>query len=83
MVADATVVEIDGRVALFVPATDELAFLNATATDVLRLCDGSHTYEDIVSTLAQAYAVPIANIDDSVARVIDGFADRSLFGQQP
>jgi Coenzyme PQQ synthesis protein D (PqqD) len=80
---DATVVEIDGRVALFIPATQELAFLNTTASDVLRLCDSHRTLDDIVSRIASDSGIPPKAVSDSVTQAIESFVAKSLFGIHP
>jgi Coenzyme PQQ synthesis protein D (PqqD) len=80
---DATVVEIDGRVALFIPATQELAFLNTTASDVLRLCNGQRTLDDIVLRTASDSGVPPTAVSDSVAQAVESFVAKSLFGVHP
>ena len=80
---DATVVEIDGRIALFIPATQELAFLNTTASDVLQLCDGHRTLDDVVLRIANDSGVPATAVADSVTLAVDSFIARSFFGAHP
>lgn len=53
--ADLTTVEIDGEVSAYHPGTDRVTMLNATASDVFALCDGTLDEEGIAHLLASAY----------------------------
>jgi pyrroloquinoline quinone biosynthesis protein D len=53
--------------------------LNATATDVVRLCTGEQTVDAIVETLAGKYgAAPRATIEAEVLAFLGHLADRGL-----
>lgn len=49
--------------------------LNATASDVWRLCDGEQTLEEIVALLASAYQADAAvirpDVEKTVAELVD------------
>ena len=78
--------EVGGDLSLYHPASETVAVLNATASDVWRLCDGDLTLDEAVSTLAKAYGIAEADIAREVARVVDdltdqGFLSEAGFGQ--
>lgn len=53
--ADLTTVEIDGEISTYHPDTDKVVMLNATASDVFALCDGTMDEDAIADLLARAY----------------------------
>jgi coenzyme PQQ biosynthesis protein PqqD len=50
--------------------------LNATAAEVLELCDGHRSLDDIVGTLAERYQG--ADVDGDVRRLLDAMAQKGL-----
>jgi pyrroloquinoline quinone biosynthesis protein D len=50
--------------------------LNPTAAEVLGLCDGERSIDDIVGALAERYGG--ADVGDDVRELIDGMAERGL-----
>ena len=50
--------------------------LNPTAAQVLELCDGERSLDDIVVTLSERYGG--ADVTDDVRELIDGMAERGL-----
>jgi pyrroloquinoline quinone biosynthesis protein D len=50
--------------------------LNPTAAEVLELCDGEHSLEDIVGVLAARYGG--ADLGEDVRELVDGMAERGL-----
>ena len=70
--------EVDGRVSLYDPQSEEVLVLNESASDVWRLSDGSQTLEQMVVLLAKAYGVEPASIDDEVVETVRGFRERGL-----
>jgi len=50
--------------------------LNPTAAEVLELCDGQRSLDDIISALSARYDG--ADVDDDVRELIDGLAQRGL-----
>lgn len=70
--------EIDDCVALFHPGTAEATVLNATASDIWRLSDGSLTLPQLTDALARAYGVEPASIAGDVAEAVDRLRQRGL-----
>ena len=66
-----TEVEVDGRISVYSPSTQQLVSLNETASDVWRLCDGTRDASAIVELLASSYAVEAHVIADDVRCTID------------
>jgi pyrroloquinoline quinone biosynthesis protein D len=50
--------------------------LNASAAEVLELCDGQRSVDEIVGVLAARYDT--ADIGDDVRELVDGMAERGL-----
>ena len=50
--------------------------LNPTAAEVLELCDGERSLDDIASALSTRYGG--ADVDDDVRELIDALAERGL-----
>jgi hypothetical protein len=73
--------EVGGDLSLYHPASETVAVLNATASDVWRLCDGDLTLDEAVSTLARAYGIAEAAIVDEVARVVDDLTDQGFLSE--
>ncbi len=49
--------EVDGRISVYDPETEQVTMLNETASDVWRLRDGTQSLEEMVEALARAYGV--------------------------
>jgi hypothetical protein len=63
---DTVVVELDGRLVAFSPQTEQIYFLNETASALWRLVDGYRTLPDMLTELAHQYAVPVPEIERDV-----------------
>ena len=50
--------------------------LNATAADVLELCDGEHSLDDIAATLSERYGG--ADVRSDVEELVDAMAQKGL-----
>jgi pyrroloquinoline quinone biosynthesis protein D len=50
--------------------------LNASAAEVLELCDGERSVDDIVGVLTERY--DRADLGDDVRELVDGMAERGL-----
>jgi coenzyme PQQ synthesis protein D (PqqD) len=70
--------EIDGDLSLYLPKSETVAVLNATASDVWRLCDGDLTIADVVAALAKAYGVAEASIAEEVVRVVADLTEKGF-----
>jgi hypothetical protein len=64
-------VEVDGRVSLYVPATDQIVSLNETASTVWSLCDGHRDTDEVVGTVAAVYGRGIEDIRAEVCQVLE------------
>ena len=62
--------EIKGDISLFDVNRDQVSVLNATASDVWRLCDGEHTLDEIVDLLSGAYGRSAAEIRSDVEATV-------------
>lgn len=70
--------EVDGRISLFDPQTQEVSMLNDTASDVWRLCDGTSTLDQVIELMAKAYGVEPDAIGDEVKATVKTFHDKGL-----
>jgi pyrroloquinoline quinone biosynthesis protein D len=50
--------------------------LNPTAAEVLELCDGERSLDEIIDTLSERYEGP--DLRDDVRRLVDGMTQRGL-----
>lgn len=66
-------VEVDGCLTIYRRDLDRVLVLNATASDVWRLCDGTLDEPTIVGLLARAYAVDADTIVDDVRSAVQRF----------
>lgn len=66
-----TEVEVDGRISVYSPSTQQLVSLNETASDVWRLCDGDHDLQSIIHLLASSYGVQPGVIAGHVESTVD------------
>lgn len=70
--------EVDGHISLYDAEGQEVLVLNETASDVWRLSDGEHTLDEIVSLLAQAYAVAPDDIRADVTETVELWRAKGL-----
>jgi hypothetical protein len=70
--------EIDDDICLYRPDTDEVLVLNHTAADVWRLADASVTADELVTTLARAYAMPPEQVHDDIVAVLNDLHERGF-----
>ena len=70
---DLTVVELDGEAVIYDEATTELHHLNPTATIVFRLCDGASTMHQMSVDIADAFGVPVEEVEPQVRGLIRRF----------
>jgi pyrroloquinoline quinone biosynthesis protein D len=66
--------EVRGEHLLLIP--EGAVRLNPTAAEVLELCDGARSLDDIVGTLSARYAG--ADVRDDVLELVDAMAQRGL-----
>lgn len=70
--------EVDGRISLFDPQTQEVSMLNDTASDVWRLCDGTSTLDQVIELMAKAYGVAPDAVGHEVKATVKTFYDKGL-----
>jgi hypothetical protein len=78
VIAELSIVEIDGCVSVFNPATRRAVILNETATMVWHLIDGNRDADEIVAELATRYGVETTQIQSDVAAAITRMRDEQL-----
>ena len=68
-----TAIEIDGEAVLFDVEGPELHHLNAAATIVFTLCDGTGTVAELAADIADAFGVPLEQVEREVGAVVEEF----------
>ncbi len=74
--------EVDGRISLFDPQSQEVSMLNDTASDVWRLCDGTSTLDQVIELVAKAYGVEPDAVGDEVKATVKTFHDKGLLARK-
>jgi PqqD family protein of HPr-rel-A system len=69
---DITVTELDGEAVIYDERSGDLHHLNAPATLVLGLCDGTATVEEMSAAIAEAFQRPVGEVTAQVADLIEG-----------
>lgn len=62
--------EVGGDVSLYDPHSERVVVLNATASDIWRLCDGDHTLDEIVDLIASAYSMQHVDIRHQIEETV-------------
>lgn len=75
---DTTELELDGRIHVYSPVTQQLVALNETASDVWRLCDGEHSGEEVVQLLSRSYDVDADLVRADVLAALERFVELGL-----
>lgn len=73
-----TVVELDGHISVLVAETGVVHSLNASASDVWQLLDGTRPVEDIVDRLLERYDVERERLHEDVERLVADLTSRRL-----
>lgn len=68
---DVTVTELDGEAVIYDERSGDLHHLNAPATLVLGLCDGSVTVEEMSAAIAEAFQRPVGEVTAQVADLVE------------
>ncbi|HEU4915165.1 MAG TPA: PqqD family protein [Acidimicrobiia bacterium] len=74
--------EVDGDVCLYDPTSERVAVLNATASDVWRLADGTFTISEISELLASSYGTQPTSIAPDVEAVVSEFIEAGFLAQE-
>lgn len=69
--------EADDGLVVYDPANDQVHHLNATASIIFDLCDGTRDPEEIARILGEAYELEASPRDDALAGLKE-LADRKL-----
>lgn len=70
--------EVGGDISLYDPTSERVVVLNATASDIWRLCDGEQTLDEIIDLIAKAYEQQPDEIRPHVNTTIDQFRDEGF-----
>lgn len=70
--------EVGGDISLYDPTSERVVVLNATASDIWRLCDGEQTLDEIIELIAKAYEQQPEEIRHQVNTTIDQFLDEGF-----
>jgi PqqD family protein of HPr-rel-A system len=68
---DVTVTELDGEAVIYDERSGDLHHLNAPATLVLGLCDGSATVEEMSAAIAEAFQRPVGEVTAQVSDLVE------------
>ncbi len=68
---DVTVTELDGEAVIYDERSGDLHHLNAPATLVLGLCDGSATVEEMSAAIAEAFQRPLGEVTAQVSDLVE------------
>jgi len=67
---DVSMEEIDGRLAIYVPKTEQILCLNDSATSVWRLCTGRRTGREVVVAVAAQYEMDVDAVEPEVRSLL-------------
>lgn len=70
--------EVRGDISLYDARREQVMVLNATASDVWRLCDGEQTLDQIVDLLVSAYGADPNVIRTDVERTIEQLVEEGF-----
>jgi pyrroloquinoline quinone biosynthesis protein D len=69
---------ITGERTLLYP--EGVLILNATSAEIVDLCDGKHTVQDVVSILAERYGAPHDQIEGDILEYLQRLNSKCLLG---
>ncbi len=75
---DLVKVELDGEAVIYDEDSTDLHHLNPTATIVFGLCDGRFTMREISTEIAEAFDVPIEQVEPEVRTLVRRFRQAKL-----
>lgn len=71
--------EIGGEVLLHSVNSEQIHYLNATASLIWDLCDGQHTLEDMETALRASFAIPAeADVQADIQHTLESLVDKGL-----
>ena len=74
--------ELDHEVTIYDPQSQQALVLNATATGVWRLADGSLTEVEIAQRVAEPYGKAAAEVADEVRSLLDQLTELGVLDQR-
>jgi PqqD family protein of HPr-rel-A system len=76
--SDLESVEIDGEAILYDPVNTSVHHLNATATAIASMFDGTVTIRALTQEISEAYDVPAEEVEPEVRRLVRQFRKLQL-----
>lgn len=73
--------EVGGDISLYDPTSERVVVLNATASDIWRLCDGEQTLDEIIGLIATAYEQDPVEIRTHIETTVGQFASEGFLSQ--
>ncbi|MEM1198177.1 MAG: pyrroloquinoline quinone biosynthesis peptide chaperone PqqD [Pseudomonadota bacterium] len=73
--------ELRGKWVVLAP--ERVLWPDDVSVDIIKLCDGSRTLDQIVDKLADDYGAPRAEISADVSEFLQGWADQRLLNAGP
>ncbi len=65
------------------PGHSQIHYLNPSAATVFRLCDGTGTPAELAADIADAYGLPVKQIERDVVRLVRTFRRQGLLTVKP
>lgn len=59
-------------------APEKILWPDETSLSIINLCDGNRQVDEIVATLAEDYAAPLADVNEDVLDFLQVWSDRAL-----
>jgi PqqD family protein of HPr-rel-A system len=81
--ADLTVVVLDGEAVVYDEVSGELHHLNASATMVFELLDGTSTIRQLAADVADAVGRPPQEIESQIRKLVRQFRQLGLLNGEP
>jgi hypothetical protein len=70
--------EIGDEISLYDPTSERVVVLNTSASDVWRLAEGDHDFEQVVQLLGRSYGVDPETIREDVRATVDRLREEGL-----
>ena len=71
-------VVLDGEAVIYDDRTGDLHNLNPTATIVFGLCDGTGTIKELAADVAEAFVMPVSEIEPQIRGLVRQFRKAGL-----
>jgi hypothetical protein len=76
--AHVLVTDLDGELTLYDPKRNEVHSLNSTASDIWRLLDGSHSFDDVVELFGIQHSMDQDAVRPYVAQTVSRLVELGL-----